>query len=144
MMWSWLIPSCARISSRTVTLPQPAEARTIAWTSPLPIIARIIVELCSVYVLRGNNSFECRLDDFLRRGRDDVEVELVAFGKSFQSFRKQLNVVLQADLLSCLDQVMAPHTAEFRIMQDQVRELSALLYQVDLGQSPDFVMEPMH
>src|SRR6476660_10293839 len=52
--------------------------------------------------------------------------------------------MLQTDLFACFDQVVAPHTAELRIVQDQVRELSALLYQVNLGQSPDFVMEAVN
>src|SRR5215813_7307714 len=52
--------------------------------------------------------------------------------------------MLQADLLTGFDQVVAAHTAKLRIVQDEVGELGALLYQVDLRQSPDLVMEALY
>ena len=91
--------------------------------------------------LRRNDSFERRLNDFLRRSGDNVEMNLVAFGKIFERARKQGDVVLEADALAGFDQMFATHAAKLWIVKNKVAELSALLDEVHLRQADDFVVE---
>src|SRR5258708_7648124 len=51
--------------------------------------------------------------------------------------------MFQPDTLAGRYQIVSPHTAEFRIVQNQVAKLGALLHQVHLRQSGHFVVEAM-
>jgi len=51
--------------------------------------------------------------------------------------------VLQANALACFDEMLATYAAKFRVVKDQVRELSALLDEVHSRQSGDLVVEAM-
>src|SRR5712671_1785623 len=51
--------------------------------------------------------------------------------------------MFQANALAGLDQIVAPHPAELRIVQNQVAELRSLLHEVHLRQSGHFVVEAM-
>src|SRR5208283_1897128 len=55
-----------------------------------------------------HDAFQRRLDDLLRRRGDDVERDLVAFGKIFERAREEIDIVLQADALARFYQVFAP------------------------------------
>jgi hypothetical protein len=52
-----------------------------------------------------------------------------------QELRQQGNVGFQADPLANLDEVFSADPAELRIVQQKIRELTALLHQVDIRQS---------
>src|SRR5260370_8778196 len=60
-------------------------------------------------VIRRHDAFERRLDDLLRGDGVDVEMELVALGDIFDSARKELDVVLQANLLSGSDKQLSSY-----------------------------------
>jgi hypothetical protein len=51
--------------------------------------------------------------------------------------RQQADVLLQADALAGFDEVRAAHAAEFRVVQQQIGQLAALLHHVDAGQAGD-------
>jgi hypothetical protein len=51
--------------------------------------------------------------------------------------------VLQADSFAGFDQVLAAHAAEFRIVQNKVREFSALLNESNVGKALHFVVKAM-
>ncbi len=70
----------------------------------------------------------------------NVERELVSV-EVRQQFQQQRNIGFQPDAFAHLDEVLAAHAAEFRIVQQKVRELAALLYQVDVRQSGDTLAE---
>src|SRR6202030_64227 len=78
------------------------------------------------------------------RGRDDVEIKLVALRQCVQVFRKQLHVVFQTDEFARFNQMFASNAAEFRIVQNQIRKLCSLLHQVDLRQTANLVVEALH
>src|SRR5882762_2262426 len=53
-----------------------------------------------------------------------------------------LDVVLEANALAHLDQVVAPHSrTELRIMQEKISQLGTLLNQVQLRHALDFALE---
>jgi len=51
--------------------------------------------------------------------------------------------MFQPDAFAGLYQIVSPHTAEFRIVQNQVAKLGALLHQVHLRQSGHLVVKAM-
>src|SRR5262249_9180614 len=101
----------------------------------------VVAEPRTEDVLRRNDAFERRLNDLLRCGRDDVEVELVALRQALQRAGKQSYVMLQPDALSGLDKMLAADTAKVRIMQNQIAELRALLHQIHVGKALDLVVK---
>jgi hypothetical protein len=54
------------------------------------------------------------------------------------------DVLLQTHSPSSLDQVLPAHATELRIVAKQVRELGALLDQVDPGQAGDLMLKVRH
>jgi 3-deoxy-D-arabino-heptulosonate 7-phosphate (DAHP) synthase class II len=94
-------------------------------------------------VLAGHDALEGRLDDFLRTGRDDVKGKLVAIDQTVERSGKQADIVLQPDAFSGFDKVLAPNAAKAGIMQNQIREFSALLYEVEIGKTFDLFVEGM-
>jgi len=61
--------------------------------------------------------------------------------KILDQFQKQADVLLQADSLADLDEMLAANTAELGVVQQQVRKLSALLHHVDAGETGDALLE---
>ena len=82
-------------------------------------------------MVRGNDALEGGLDHRSGRGRDDVEREAIVVDADLETVDEALDVLLQADLLSRLDQVLAAHASERGIVAEEIRELGALLHQVN-------------
>ena len=101
----------------------------------------IVAEARAEDVVRRNDAFKRRLDDFLRRGGDHVEMKFVAFGKIIERPGKKRDVVLQADAFSGFDEVLTSHLAEIRIVENEIAELRALLDEVHLRQALHLVVE---
>jgi hypothetical protein len=55
--------------------------------------------------------------------------------------REELDVVFQTDALPGLDQVLATNATEIGVMQDEVREFSTLLNQIDAGKALHLLVE---
>ena len=84
----------------------------------------------------GDDALQRRLDDLLRRRRDDVEREAVALDRPPRGMRRErCDVLLQPDALADLDEVLPPHAAVLRVVQEQVGQLAALLHQVEPRQA---------
>src|SRR4029077_13442467 len=101
----------------------------------------IETESRAVDVLFGNDSFERRLNNFLRRGGNNVERNSEIVGEVVERVREELHVVLQTDALPGLDQVLATNATEIGVMQDEVRKFSTLLNQIDIGQAFHLLVE---
>src|SRR2546425_12624617 len=99
------------------------------------------VELSTVDVLRGHEALQGRLDDRLRRGRNDVEREAMAVEAAVQYLDEPPNILLQANSLSRTDQMLSTNATEFGIVPQQVGQLGALLYKVDVRQTGDLLHE---
>src|SRR5689334_407875 len=70
-------------------------------------------------------------------------MEFVAFAKAVKRAREECHVVLQADALAGLDEMLAPDAAKIRVMQYEIAQLGALLDEIDLGQAFDLVVKPV-
>ena len=81
-------------------------------------------------MVRGNDAFQRGLNDLLRRSRNYVEMKIVTVRQGVERARKQRDIVLQANALTCLDQVRAPHMPELWVVQNQVAQFCALLDKV--------------
>src|SRR6266480_747884 len=101
----------------------------------------VVAEARAEDVIRRNDAFERRLDDFLRRGGDHVEMEFVAFDEIIERARKEPDVVLQADAFAGFREVLAAHAAEIRVVENEIAELRALLHEVHLREAVDLVAE---
>src|ERR1700690_4158531 len=89
-----------------------------------------------------NNSLERRLDDFHRRGRENIKVEMESVDPPVENFVNLIDVFLQSNALAHFDKVIAMHArAELRIVQQQVGKLGALLNQVQLCHALDLALE---
>jgi len=67
---------------------------------------------------------------------------MVAFDALLQHRGQQLYVLFEADAFADLDEVLTAYArAEFRIVQQQIRELRSLLHQVQLGHSRRFPLK---
>src|SRR5580704_6315512 len=88
-----------------------------------------------------NNSLQRRLNDFLRRRRNYIEGNLEAVGNVLERTREKIDVVLQADAFAGLDEVVATYTAEIRVVKDQIRELRALLDEVNVREAFHLVVK---
>ena len=58
-----------------------------------------------------------------------------------QKVDEQFDVLFKRNALADLHQMFFPHAAVFRIVQDQVSQLSTLLYQIDARQAGDLLVE---
>src|SRR6266704_2706312 len=94
-------------------------------------------------VIGRNDALERRLDNFLGRGGDDVEMKFVTLRQIVEGAREKCDVVFQADALAGLNEMVAADAAEIRVMENQIAKLRALLDEVHLRQSLDLVVEPV-
>ena len=73
--------------------------------------------------------------------RDDVERKFVTFGEIIERAGEERDIVLQADALASFDEVLSTDTAKFRIVEDEIAELCALLDKIHLREPSDLVVE---
>src|SRR5581483_9084246 len=101
-----------------------------------------VAEFGAENVVGRNNSLEGGLDHFNRCRREDVEFETISFNSPGEDFIQQVDVLLQANQLAHLIEMLAPYpAAEFRIVKQQVGKLRALLDQVELRHAARFALE---
>src|SRR5439155_8582108 len=98
-------------------------------------------ELGAVDVVGGDDALEGGFDDRLGRRRDHPEQEAAPVDAMVEELDQALDVVLEMHPLARLDQMLAAHAPELRIVAKQVRELGALLDEVDAGESRDLLPE---
>ena len=79
----------------------------------------VIPETCSMNVIRGNDSFERRLNHLFGSRRDNVDGEFITVQIS-QKLRKQRDVLLQPDLFANCGEVLLANPPKFRVVQQQV------------------------
>ncbi len=103
----------------------------------------MVAEAGSKDVIGRHHAFERRFNDLLRRGGNHVEREMVAVD-IVEQFRQHSDVGLQAHALADFNEVLAANLAELGIVQQQVGEFPALLYQVNLRQAGDPGVEILH
>src|SRR5260221_1464088 len=77
-------------------------------------------------MILGNDAFQRRLDDLLRRRRNHVKRELITLDV-VEQLREQPDIRLEPNLLTNLYQVFLSNAAVLRVMQQQIRQLPALL-----------------
>ena len=102
---------------------------------------RIVAEPGAEHVVGRDDAVERRLHDLLRCRGDHVEEEPVPVDPVEEQLGEQPDVVLETNPLAHLDEMLPAHAAVFGIVQQQVRELSALLHQVDAGEPGDLLVE---
>src|SRR5207249_5375085 len=81
--------------------------------------------------------FERGLDHFFGRRGDDVEGKLMPVD-TFEQLRKKADIRLETNLFSGLDQMLPSDAAVFRVVQQQVRQLTTLLDEVHARQAVNF------
>src|SRR5690348_3087685 len=94
-------------------------------------------------VIRGNDSFERRLNHLFRSRRDNVEGECITVQIS-QKLRKQRDVLLQPDLLANCGKIFFANPPKFRVVQQQVREFPSLLHEMDVRETVYSLLETIH
>src|SRR5207247_619928 len=82
---------------------------------------------------------ERRLDQLFRRCRNDEEGKAVPVESAIEEIDERSNILAEADPASRFNQVLAPNHAEFRVVTDQVRQLSALLNEIARAEPVDFL-----
>jgi hypothetical protein len=83
-------------------------------------------------VVLGHDPFERGSNNLLRGRRGDIEIETPPIEVG-EELRKQVNVLLEPDAFAGLHQMMLADAAILRIVQQQVGQFAALLYQVSVG-----------
>jgi hypothetical protein len=68
-------------------------------------------------------------------------VELIALHSSFQKIHQASYGALESYAPSRLEQVLASHTPEVRVVADQIRKFRALLDEITSGEPLNFVPE---
>ena len=86
-------------------------------------------------MVRGHDALERGLDHRPRRGRDDVEREAILVGAGIETLDEALDVFLQSHPLPGLDQMLAAYAPELGIVAQEVRELGALLHEVNVREA---------
>jgi hypothetical protein len=71
-----------------------------------------------------------------------MEEEAIAVDAVVKEFDEFVYVALQAYIFTCGDKVLPAHGAEFRVVPQEIGELSALLHEVRLGETTDSVLKP--
>ena len=99
-----------------------------------------VVKACAVDVIGGHNALQRGLNHLFGRGRNHVELEMVAV-QVLEKLHEQADILFQADPLAGFDQVMLANAPEFRVVQQQIGQLSALLHHVDARQAGDALLE---
>lgn len=108
----------------------------------LNLALAVVAELRSKNVVARNNSFKRRFNHFNRGGRQHIKIKVVTVDAFIQDFVKQCDILLQADTLAHLVQMLFTHTGlELRVVQKQVSQFSPLLHQIQLGHPFGFVLE---
>src|SRR5258705_12600540 len=78
------------------------------------------------------------------RGRDDIEREVILVGAGLERRHEALDVLLQSHLLACLDQMLAAYAPKLGIVAKEIRELGALLDQVNVRKTGDLLAKVRH
>src|SRR5580704_6935390 len=63
----------------------------------------------------------------LGRSRNHIKLETIWIETFLEEICQEIDIIFQANLLSCLDQVFSAETPEFRVVPQQIGKLSALL-----------------
>src|SRR5207249_12161292 len=68
----------------------------------------------------------------------------ILVGASLERRDEALDVLLQSHLLACLDQMLAAYAPELGIVAKEIRELGALLDQVNVRKTGDLLAKVRH
>jgi hypothetical protein len=103
---------------------------------------RVVLELGAVDVIGRHHTRQGRLDDFARRRRNDEKRKPVVVEPSVQEVDESRDVFSETHPPTGFNQMFLTNAPEFRVVTNQVRELTALLDQVGPGEPVDFFLEP--
>src|SRR6185503_5361932 len=92
-------------------------------------------------VVGRNESFQRRVHDEPRGGRDDVEVESEAVDAVLQKVGEQRDVTLETNLPADLDQILLTHAPEIGIVSQQVGQLRTRLHEIQARKVGDSFLE---
>ena len=102
----------------------------------------MVTKLRSVNVILGHDPFQRRLDHLDWSRRDHIKLKVVPNDSRVEDAMQHPNVFLQPDALADFVKMFRPHSiVKFRVVQEQVRELSALLHQVELCHARGLTLE---
>src|SRR6266436_9372169 len=89
-----------------------------------------------------HHAFKSGVDHLHRRGREHVKVEVVSLDAGFEHRIQQLNILFEPDAFADLDEMFATYArTEFWVVEQKVRELCALLDEVELGHPRGFAFK---
>src|SRR5439155_17256610 len=94
---------------------------------------RVVVEFGSEDMVSGNDASQRRLNQFLRRRRNDEERKPIAVEPPVEEVHQHWDVTAQAYALPRFHQVPLSNAAKLRIVANQVREFATLLNKTDGG-----------
>src|SRR6476661_2283291 len=103
---------------------------------------RVELEMRRDDPLWRNDPIECRIDHLLRRGGNDVEVEAIAVDAALEAIGEHVDVPLESNASSDVDQIIAAHAAKLRIVTEQIGELGSRLHEVQTRKSGNLLGEP--
>lgn len=106
------------------------------------LAGRLVAELGAENVIRGDDAFERGVDHFDRSGRKNVKIKIVAFDAVIERLVEQADIVLQANALADLVEMLAADAgAKFGIVQQQVSQFGTLLDEIEFGHAARFALE---
>src|ERR1700761_4423427 len=102
---------------------------------------RVELQLRAIDVFRRDHSFQRRDHDIAGRRRDHEKGKTNPHPAGLEEIHESRNTTLEANTSPRLDQVFASHTAELRVVADQVCQFAALLHKGDLREASDTLLE---
>src|SRR5262249_24611144 len=93
-----------------------------------------VAEFGAEDVVRRNDVLQRSSNHFHRRSAEHIKIKMIAVDPVLQNLVQLLNVFFQAnDLAHLIKMLLAYTAAKFRVVQQQVGQLGALLDQIKLG-----------
>jgi hypothetical protein len=92
-------------------------------------------------VISRNDAFQRRADDLHRARGNHVEVKMKSLDLFGEETVERGDIRLQSHLFAGFVELFTADFAEFRIVQQQVRQFAALLHQVQLRHAVDLAFE---
>src|SRR5207253_6280779 len=108
----------------------------------LDLTRGFVLELSAKDMILRHDPLQRRLDHLQRCRREHVKIKVESVNPLVEYLVNLLDVVLEANALAHLEQVVAPDArTELRIVQKKISQLGALLNQVQFRHALDFALE---
>src|SRR5580700_2601148 len=106
----------------------------------LDLALGIPFKLRAMNMVRRNDALQRRADDLHRPRRDHVKIEVKSLDLVRQEFVQRIDIWLEPHPLARFVQMLLAHLAEFRIVQQQVRQFASLLHEVQFRHSRNLAL----